>query len=82
MAFGDAMNDREMLAQAGQGFIMGNAMAQDTACVSQCPNTGRCGSAAFSCAIALPIMKPCPACASISRSFIASPNAIHVYGVW
>lgn len=28
MAFGDAMNDREMLAMVGQGFIMGNALAQ------------------------------------------------------
>ncbi|MCQ4010693.1 hypothetical protein FK521_29820, partial [Klebsiella pneumoniae] len=28
MAFGDAMNDREMLGSVGRGFIMGNAMPQ------------------------------------------------------
>ncbi|ARD40649.1 HMP-PP phosphatase [Edwardsiella ictaluri] len=28
MAFGDAMNDREMLGMVGQGFIMGNALTQ------------------------------------------------------
>lgn len=28
MAFGDAMNDREMLESVGQGFIMANAMSQ------------------------------------------------------
>lgn len=28
MAFGDAMNDREMLGSVGSGFIMGNAMPQ------------------------------------------------------
>lgn len=28
MAFGDAMNDREMLVSVGSGFIMGNAMPQ------------------------------------------------------
>jgi len=28
MAFGDAMNDKEMLASVGRGLVMGNAMAQ------------------------------------------------------
>ncbi|VEB93735.1 hydrolase [Citrobacter koseri] len=28
MAFGDAMNDREMLESVGRGLIMGNAMPQ------------------------------------------------------
>ncbi len=48
MAFGDAMNDREMLGSVGRGLIMGNAMAQlkaelpicrllATAAMKQCP---------------------------------------------
>ncbi|MGK3142701.1 HMP-PP phosphatase [Pantoea sp. C2G6] len=48
MAFGDAMNDREMLAQAGQGFIMGNAMAQLKAALPHLPVLGHCGTQAVS----------------------------------
>ncbi len=28
MAFGDTMNNREMLSLVGKGFVMGNAMSQ------------------------------------------------------
>lgn len=48
MAFGDAMNDREMLAQAGQGFIMGNAMAQLKRALPHLPVLGHCGTQAVS----------------------------------
>lgn len=48
MAFGDAMNDREMLAQAGQGFIMGNAMAQLKAALPHLPVLGHCETQAVS----------------------------------
>lgn len=48
MAFGDAMNDREMLAQAGQGFIMGNAMAQLKAALPHLPVIGHCERQAVS----------------------------------
>jgi len=48
MAFGDAMNDREMLAQAGQGFIMGNAMAQLKAALPHLPVLGHCKTQAVS----------------------------------
>lgn len=48
MAFGDAMNDREMLAQAGHGFIMGNAMAQLKAALPHLPVLGHCETQAVS----------------------------------
>ncbi len=37
MAFGDAMNDREMLESVGQGFIMANAMSQLKAVLPHLP---------------------------------------------
>ncbi len=48
MAFGDAMNDREMLEQAGQGFIMGNAMHQLKAALPHLPVIGHCETQAVS----------------------------------
>ena len=41
MAFGDAMNDREMLGSVGRGFIMGNAMPQLKAELPHLPIIGR-----------------------------------------
>ncbi|WP_053141841.1 HMP-PP phosphatase [Erwinia billingiae] len=42
MAFGDAMNDREMLETVGRGFIMGNAMSQLKALLPHLPVIGHC----------------------------------------
>ncbi|WP_158783291.1 HMP-PP phosphatase [Pantoea sp. BAV 3049] len=42
MAFGDAMNDREMLESVGRGFIMGNAMSQLKALLPHLPVIGHC----------------------------------------
>lgn len=48
MAFGDAMNDREMLEQVGKGFIMGNAMSQLKAELPHLPVIGHCETQAVS----------------------------------
>jgi HMP-PP phosphatase len=48
MAFGDAMNDREMLSSVGHGLIMGNAMAQLKAELPHLPVIGHCKSQAVS----------------------------------
>ncbi len=48
MAFGDAMNDREMLARVGKGFIMGNAMHQLKASLPHLPIIGHCETQAVS----------------------------------
>ncbi len=42
MAFGDAMNDREMLSLAGKGLIMGNAMPELIAALPHLPVIGHC----------------------------------------
>lgn len=42
MAFGDAMNDREMLETVGRGFIMGNAMNQLKSLLPHLPVIGHC----------------------------------------
>ncbi|EOV8960145.1 HMP-PP phosphatase [Cronobacter turicensis] len=46
MAFGDAMNDREMLSLAGKGLIMGNAMPQLIAELPHLPVIGHCSKQA------------------------------------
>ncbi|QDY41224.1 HMP-PP phosphatase [Candidatus Pantoea soli] len=48
MAFGDAMNDREMLEQVGKGFIMANAMHQLKASLPHLPVIGHCETQAVS----------------------------------
>lgn len=48
MAFGDAMNDREMLASVGRGMIMGNAMPQLRAVLPHLPVIGHCRDQAVS----------------------------------
>jgi HMP-PP phosphatase len=48
MAFGDAMNDREMLGSVGRGLIMGNAMAQLKAELPHLPVIGHCRNEAVS----------------------------------
>ncbi|HBZ1356244.1 TPA: HMP-PP phosphatase [Klebsiella pneumoniae] len=48
MAFGDAMNDREMLDRVGRGFIMGNAMPQLKAELPHLPVIGDCRNQAVS----------------------------------
>ncbi|WP_435954904.1 HMP-PP phosphatase [Dryocola sp. BD626] len=48
MAFGDAMNDREMLSSVGHGLIMGNAMAQLKEDLPHLPVIGHCGNQAVS----------------------------------
>ncbi|WP_058911559.1 HMP-PP phosphatase [Entomohabitans teleogrylli] len=48
MAFGDAMNDREMLSLVGHGFIMGNAMPQLKAELPHLPVIGHCNQQAVS----------------------------------
>lgn len=48
MAFGDAMNDREMLEAVGYGFIMGNAMTQLKAALPHLPVIGHCSTQAVS----------------------------------
>ncbi|AVR03129.1 HMP-PP phosphatase [Pluralibacter gergoviae] len=42
MAFGDAMNDSEMLGAVGRGLIMGNAMPQLRAALPHLPVIGHC----------------------------------------
>jgi HMP-PP phosphatase len=42
MAFGDAMNDREMLGAVGHGVIMGNAMPQLRQALPHLPVIGHC----------------------------------------
>ncbi|RWR00680.1 thiamine pyrimidine pyrophosphate hydrolase [[Pantoea] beijingensis] len=42
MAFGDAMNDREMLEKVGRGFIMANAMEQLKTALPHLPVIGHC----------------------------------------
>ena len=44
MAFGDAMNDLEMLGQVGHGFVMRNAMPQLKAELSHLPVIGDCAT--------------------------------------
>lgn len=44
MAFGDAMNDLEMLGQVGHGFVMRNAMAQLKAQLPHLPVIGDCAT--------------------------------------
>ncbi|WP_437608718.1 HMP-PP phosphatase [Erwinia sp. V71] len=44
MAFGDAMNDREMLSDVGHGFIMGNAMHQLKTALPHLPVIGHCAT--------------------------------------
>ncbi|CCN80746.1 putative Cof-like hydrolase [Vibrio nigripulchritudo SFn27] len=39
VAFGDAMNDLEMLQQAGEGVVMGNAMDELAQAIPQCART-------------------------------------------
>ena len=48
MAFGDAMNDREMLGLVGRGVIMGNAMGQLKAALPHLPVIGNCNTQAVS----------------------------------
>ncbi len=48
MAFGDAMNDCEMLGSVGSGFIMGNAMPQLRAELPHLPVIGHCRNQAVS----------------------------------
>lgn len=48
MAFGDAMNDREMLESVGYGMIMGNAMPQLRAALPHLPVIGHCRDQAVS----------------------------------
>lgn len=48
MAFGDAMNDREMLSSVGLGLIMGNAMPQLKAELPHLPVIGHCSKQAVS----------------------------------
>jgi HMP-PP phosphatase len=48
MAFGDAMNDREMLGSVGRGLIMGNAMPQLKAELPHLPVIGHCRNEAVS----------------------------------
>lgn len=48
MAFGDAINDREMLGSVGRGLIMGNAMPQLIAELPHLPVIGHCGNEAVS----------------------------------
>lgn len=48
MAFGDAMNDREMLDSVGCGLIMGNAMPQLIAALPHLPVIGHCQNQAVS----------------------------------
>lgn len=48
MAFGDAMNDREMLGSVGRGLIMGNAMPQLIAALPHLPVIGHCQNQAVS----------------------------------
>lgn len=48
MAFGDAMNDREMLGLVGRGVIMGNAMGQLKAALPHLPVIGNCNNQAVS----------------------------------
>lgn len=48
MAFGDAMNDQEMLGAVGYGVIMGNAMAQLKAALPHLPVIGHCQHQAVS----------------------------------
>ncbi|MEN0583513.1 MULTISPECIES: HMP-PP phosphatase [Kosakonia] len=48
MAFGDAMNDREMLESVGKGMIMGNAMPQLRAALPHLPVIGHCRDQAVS----------------------------------
>lgn len=48
MAFGDAMNDREMLGSVGRGLIMGNAMPQLIAELPHLPVIGHCRNQAVS----------------------------------
>ncbi|AML59764.1 HMP-PP hydrolase (pyridoxal phosphatase) Cof [Serratia rubidaea] len=42
MAFGDAMNDKEMLASVGHGVVMGNALPQLKAQLPHLPVIGHC----------------------------------------
>ena len=42
MAFGDAMNDREMLGMVGKGYIMGNALPQLKASLPHLEIIGHC----------------------------------------
>lgn len=44
MAFGDAMNDREMLESVGSGFIMANAMGQLKTALPHLPVIGHCAT--------------------------------------
>ncbi|MFP2238332.1 HMP-PP phosphatase [Pseudescherichia vulneris] len=48
MAFGDAMNDSEMLGSVGKGLIMGNAMPQLKAALPHLPVIGHCQNQAVS----------------------------------
>jgi len=48
MAFGDAMNDREMLSSVGRGLIMGNAMPQLKSELPHLPVIGHCSQQAVS----------------------------------
>ena len=48
MAFGDAMNDREMLESVGLGMIMGNAMPQLLNALPHLPVIGHCRNQAVS----------------------------------
>lgn len=48
MAFGDAMNDLEMLGSVGRGVIMGNAMNQLKAELPHLPVIGDCRHQAVS----------------------------------
>ncbi|AFJ47946.1 HMP-PP phosphatase [Shimwellia blattae] len=47
MAFGDAMNDQEMLSCVGRGVIMGNAMPQLIQSLPQLPVIGHCAGQAI-----------------------------------
>lgn len=44
MAFGDAMNDREMLERVGKGYLMSNAMDQLKAALPHLPVIGSCAT--------------------------------------
>jgi HMP-PP phosphatase len=48
MAFGDAMNDREMLQSVGRGLVMGNALPLLKQHVAHLPVIGHCKDQAVS----------------------------------
>ncbi len=69
MAFGDAMNDREMLGSVGRGFIMGNAMPQLKAELPHLPVIGdwaSCNTPHILVPVEAPTLRP--SCVSSHRA--------------